>query len=367
MSLKNKKAAFFSPYLDTLGGGERYFFAGLNWAYQKSFQIHLFWPDKKIIHKANQRFGFNINPNHIITSAPAHALLTQGSFWERIGIFDGFDFVFFVSDGSIPFLYPKSLNLVHFQVPFTKIHKGLFWFIKKTRINHIVYNSKFTQNIIQPQLQHPSPIIIYPPVNTTAFHTNTVKKEKIILAVGRFDQTMQAKRQDLLISVFKQISRQIPRWKLILAGGTTNSNVWVRPLKNKTKGYPIEFVVNPSWEKLKTLYQQAKIFWHAAGFGIDPQKHPEKMEHFGITTVEALAAGCIPIVYNGGGLPEIIQPNHNGLLFSTPSQLADLTLQVIHDKLRFDPQTLTASARQFDQQVFYQKLDQLWQKHLFPT
>ncbi len=363
MTKSMKKAAFFSPYLDTLGGGERYFFTALSWAYKQDAKIDLFWPEGKIIDQANKRFGFKLSLNRIKPSASAYALLTQGSFWERTGIFDGYDFVFFVSDGSIPFLHPKSLNLVHFQVPFTKVNKSFFWFIKKKRIDYFVYNSKFTQKIIQPQLNNSPSIVIYPPVDTASFHTNSVKKEKIILAVGRFDQTMQAKRQDILISTFKQISHQIPQWKLVLAGGTTNTKAWVDPLKKQASGYPIEFAVNPSWQTLKQLYLSASIFWHAAGFGIDPAKHPEKMEHFGITTVEALAAGCIPIVYNGGGLPEIIIHRQNGLLFPTKQQLANLTLSTVNKQTHFDLSYLIQSAQQFDQVNFYASLDSLYEKH----
>ncbi|NOY14926.1 MAG: glycosyltransferase family 4 protein [bacterium] len=358
-----KKAAFFSPYLDTLGGGERYFFSVIKWACQQGADVDLFWPKQDIVHQANQRFGLQLNPKKITTSAPAYALLTQGSFWERIGIFDGYDFVFFISDGSLPFLYPKSLNLVHFQVPLTKIKKGISWFLKKNRIHYFVYNSRFTQAIIQPQLGSPQSIIIYPPVDTLSFHAKSVKKEKLILAVGRFDQTMQAKRHDILISTFKQISHKIPQWKLILAGGTTNEKTWVNPLKKQAQGYPIEFITNPSWQELRNLYLSAPVFWHAAGFGIDPIKHPEKMEHFGITAVEALAAGCIPIVYNGGGLPEIIHNKQNGFLFSTQQQLADLTLSIINRQTTFDLPTLIRSADRFDQANFYASLDNLYEKH----
>ncbi len=357
----SNKAAFFSPYLDTLGGGERYFFTVLQWAIRKGFKVDLFWPDSEILSQANQRFGFNFSLNGVTFSSSAYALLTQGSFWERIGVFGNYDLVFFVSDGSIPFFGPRSLNLVHFQVPFKKVKKGFFWFLKKRYISYFIYNSHFTQTIVQPQLEPVPSKIIYPPVEVSAFHANSVKKEKIILAVGRFDQTMQAKRQDLLIDVFKTISAQAKGWKLILAGGTTNYDHWVKPLQQQVESYPIEFIVNPSWSQLKRLYQRAAIFWHAAGYGVNPLQHPERMEHFGITTVEALAAGCVPIVYNGGGLSEIIKNGDNGFLFSEKDQLGQLSLKIIKEKVKFSNQTLIKSAQRFSQENFYQKLNKLWQ------
>ncbi len=37
-------------------------------------------------------------------------------------------------------------------------------------------------------------------------------------------------------------------------------------------------------------------------------------EGFGISVVEAMARGCIPITFKRGGLPEIIDNNQNGIL-----------------------------------------------------
>jgi glycosyltransferase involved in cell wall biosynthesis len=38
------------------------------------------------------------------------------------------------------------------------------------------------------------------------------------------------------------------------------------------------------------------------------------MEHFGIATVEAMMAGCVPLVPADGGQPEIVQDGINGFL-----------------------------------------------------
>ena len=53
-------------------------------------------------------------------------------------------------------------------------------------------------------------------------------------------------------------------------------------------------------------YKLAKIYWHASGFGEDLETHPEKAEHFGITTVEAMINGLVPIVIDAGGQKEIV-------------------------------------------------------------
>ncbi|MBU4190339.1 MAG: glycosyltransferase, partial [Candidatus Thermoplasmatota archaeon] len=61
----------------------------------------------------------------------------------------------------------------------------------------------------------------------------------------------------------------------------------------------------------------------AAGFGVDEEKEPEKVEHFGITTVEAAAAGCVPVVIRKGGQPEIVKEGINGLLWEKEEELIE--------------------------------------------
>ena len=43
------------------------------------------------------------------------------------------------------------------------------------------------------------------------------------------------------------------------------------------------------------------LFWHAAGLGEDPTTNPDRFEHFGISVVEAMSAGAVPMVYEHGG------------------------------------------------------------------
>ncbi len=92
---------------------------------------------------------------------------------------------------------------------------------------------------------------------------------------------------------------------MVLAGASVSGD-WVKELKKKAAKLPVEFAVNASYEKLSNLYAAATIYWHAAGYGLDENKNPELVEHFGITTVEAIANGCVPLVVPYGGQREIV-------------------------------------------------------------
>lgn len=173
-------------------------------------------------------------------------------------------------------------------------------------------------------------VILYPPVDTDNYYCS--KKQKIILSVGRFFPEHHNKKQLELaqnfIKLYKSSYDIFKDYRLILAGGVENKQEhleYVRKIEEISKGYPVEILTNINWERLKDIFSEAMIFWHAAGMDEDEEKHPEKFEHFGITTVEAMASGCICVVINKGGQPEIIENGLNGFLFNSWEELRKIT------------------------------------------
>jgi len=51
------KAAIFNPYLDTLGGGERYTMAFAKVLSKKGYRVDVGWKDASIKAKIEDRFG----------------------------------------------------------------------------------------------------------------------------------------------------------------------------------------------------------------------------------------------------------------------------------------------------------------------
>ncbi len=56
------------------------------------------------------------------------------------------------------------------------------------------------------------------------------------------------------------------------------------------------------------------------------------MEHFGITTVEAMSFGVVPIVINKGGQQETVKEGFNGYRWDTEKECIEKTLKVIEDE-----------------------------------
>ena len=142
------------------------------------------------------------------------------------------------------------------------------------------------------------------------------EKRPQILNVGRFFAGNHNKKHLVMVEAFKHMVDQgLTGWTLHLAGGTTSGEehkAYLDSVFEQANHYPITVHPDIPFAELSELYSTSAIYWHASGFGEDDQREPEKYEHFGITTVEAMAAGCVPVVIAKGGQPEIVQHGENG-------------------------------------------------------
>jgi len=310
------KAAIVNPYLDTLGGGERYTMGVARALMNNEYQVDIEWKDPTIKEKLEKRFNID---------------LKDANFIDDVGRGDEYDVCFWVSDGSIPILRARK-NFLHFQVPFHGVNgKTLLNKMKFFKIEKIICNSYFTKKIIDKEYGVES-IVLYPPVDVADFKPR--RKEKLIVSIGRFSQLKQAKRQDVLVKAFKRFHDSgFNDWQFVLAGGTeVGVNDYVKKLRKLAKGYPIRILESPSFSQIKELYGKARVFWSASGFGINSIKEPEKVEHFGIVVVEAMASGAVPIVFSAGGHKEIIAEGENGYLWDSTRKLLKNTRDVASGK-----------------------------------
>lgn len=339
------KIGIYSPYLDALGGGERYVISlASHWS--KTHGVFLYWDSPAIIYDASKRFGLDVSRVTVCRN-----IFSQGLFQKLIETWK-LDLLLVLSDGSVPYSLARK-NIIHFQIPFKTITLGM---IKNFIYSKIIFNSEFTRSQSDPKIHHKSSVI-YPGVT---MHTIGKKDETTILSVGRFEGSYKAKKQEILINAFKRlkdtgIKKEV---KLFLAGGLlSRDQEYFNTLKSMAHGMNIEFYPNVSYVDLEELYKTSSIYWHAAGFGESDPKH---MEHFGISTVEAMSAGCIPIVFNGGGLREIIRRESEGFLWTTTEQLISKTCKIlsrpVSKKSRVD---IRKRAMDFKDRVFFDTFDRL--------
>lgn len=354
------KIAIYSPYLDTAGGGEKYMLTIAEILSQDNevdllLDHHLQSLDvKNIISKMEQMHGLNLLNTNLVPSP----MSPKSSAFEKYLFLKKYDVLICNTDGSI-FYSSAKRSFIHFQVPFENTNAlGVKGKIKLSSWNQAIYNSQFTKKIIEKSWPITG-VVIYPPVSTDLF--KQLKKKKQILTVGRFFSFDKLKKHQLMIDTFKEmvVNSNLKGWSLHLAGGMDEGNKeYLEQLKKSAKDFEIYFHPNISLKDLQKIYGESSIYWHAKGFG---ETDPKTFEHFGITTVEAMAAGCVPVVVNLGGQTEIVEDKISGFLWDTIEEWKEKTIKLAENpklRLRVSQQAIKRS-NIFDKKHFQEKIKKL--------
>jgi glycosyltransferase involved in cell wall biosynthesis len=165
-------------------------------------------------------------------------------------------------------------------------------------------------------------------------------KQPIILAVGRFfpSSSGHSKKQLELVEAFRiACARGLQGWELHLVGGCKHEDRgYVEDVRAAAVGLPVFLHVNARGEDLAELFASARVYWHGGGLGEDPEHHPDRFEHFGITVVEAMSAAAVPLVYEIGGPATIVRDAGCGRVFSSVEQLATQTVELVRAPAELD-------------------------------
>jgi glycosyltransferase involved in cell wall biosynthesis len=183
--------------------------------------------------------------------------------------------------------------------------------------------------------------VIYPPIEQPSA-PDLSEKRNWIVGAGYFNRPTEPgdawgyKRQEVLIDTFrKACDAGLTGWELHLAGhvllAPPDDQKYLEELRQRAPGYPVFFHANCPHSELISLYRHGSIFWHAAGYKMDQEKVPDRMEHFGMTTAEAMGFGCIPVVINRGGQPEIVEVGKSGYVWDTDDDCVAHTLRLANN------------------------------------
>jgi L-malate glycosyltransferase len=174
--------------------------------------------------------------------------------------------------------------------------------------------------------------VVYPPVDTDFGAT---AKSNLILSVGRFASEGHSKKQLEMMTAFKEMrAESFSGWQYLSAGSLGDEPIdraYFESVERAGEGCGAKVIANLERARLKSIFAEARIFWHAAGYGEDEER-PELSEHFGMVTAEAMAAGCVPVVINKGGQSEIVEHAVNGFLWDTLEELKHYTLLLSGDE-----------------------------------
>ena len=237
---------------------------------------------------------------------------------------------------------PVSLFFCHFPDSWRDPH------FAADRYTLLIANSDYTERWIRKLWNLEPSLRLYPPVVTPEItpkitHTTSLKntptpREPIILSVARFDSGGNKKQWEM-VQAFRQLRDRDPErlqnWRLVLVGGSASGSgesPYLEKLRAEAQlDRAIELHVNLPLEEVNGFYGRASLFWHLCGLD---EFLPERVEHFGMATVEAMQQGCIPIVFDGGGQREIVVDGVSGYRVATIERLLDRTLKLIRNPLQ---------------------------------
>ena len=333
------RIGLYNPFLPALGGGEKYFLAILEEAVRvPGAEVELYAPEVPDP-AAWERLNIHV-PDDAFTAVQAG----DSDVTARSAELDLL--VAFTNDVAPLSRARRSAAMVQFPVVArdragARVRAAAATLIGRRRApaalrsyDLFLVNSEFTRGWVRRRLGVEAEVVA-PPVDPPRAAGHEGGREREILAVGRFFRGAHDKRQDVLIDAFRQLHAF--DWELHLVGGAderAETRTRLAELRELAAHVPVHFHVNAPGSELAERYARAALFWHAAGYGVDPARAPERLEHFGIATAEAMSSGAVPIVFPAGGQAEVVEPGVSGLHWRTPVELVALTRELIADPAR---------------------------------
>jgi glycosyltransferase involved in cell wall biosynthesis len=190
--------------------------------------------------------------------------------------------------------YRKSLFWKTYSIPYrilaNKLTKSAL-----SRSSLVVANSYFTKNAIRKVYPRINPEVLYPPVEIDRFSLayNSSRRESRVIVISRFSPEKQIEKAIEIAKIVKNVEFEV-------VGFLAHANrqyfkslekmIERNGLENKMRLTP-----NVSYREMIDKMSVSKVYLHTT-FG----------EHFGVSVIEAMAAGLITVVPSIGGCSEIV-------------------------------------------------------------
>ncbi len=178
----------------------------------------------------------------------------------------------------------------------------------------VLTNSEYTRKAISNAFNIDARIL-YPPVDIDTFQEIALKsnqRDDMVLVISRIAPDKQIENAIDVARIMR--GRGIGKVMTIAGNLHYYDHHYYQQLKNMIADYDLsEYVslqTNISFSRLIQLMQLAKVYFH-----------PRIDEHFGISIVEAMASGLVPVVSNIGGHTEFVPSEYH---FQTLGHAADL-------------------------------------------
>jgi glycosyltransferase involved in cell wall biosynthesis len=230
---------------------------------------------------------------------------------------------------------PRGVLVVGFPHDFVPSPYRALWLEHLASYKLIFSNSYYTRFWTRMFWEIDCPVV-YPPV---AYRTAKVSKEKLIVSAGPFGMAYPHKQIEL-IDAFTKLKDQLPDWSLAIIGKLGEnraSKSYFEAVCDAARYSNVTVLANLSVEQQLELFNRSRLFWLAAGLGENLEMQPEKAIPFSSALIQAMAAECVPLVTNSGGLSEVLRHGENGFFWNTTSELVERSLLLArHERGRLE-------------------------------
>lgn len=134
--------------------------------------------------------------------------------------------------------------------------------------------------------------------------------------VGVVSRLEHIKGMDLVVPAFAAAAEKNPQLRLLIVGDGSQRELMERQVRESGLDGQVEFLGRKPQSELQSCYDR-----------IDILLMPSRSEGFGLTAIEGMARGCVPVVANVGGLPEVVTPDCG--LLHRPEDITDLAEQIV--------------------------------------
>jgi len=202
------------------------------------------------------------------------------------------------------------------------------------RVDFFVANSRYVARRIH-KIYRRKAKVVYPPVDVERF-TPRSDRDDFYLALSRF---VPYKKMDLIVRTFSQLGLPL----VVIGDGPDFAKI------ERLAGSNVKLLGRQPDEVARDYMERCKAFVFAAD------------EDFGITPVEAQAAGAPVIAFGRGGVTETVIEGKTGLFFGeqTEESLAEAVRRFEKEGRAFDAQAIRENAEQFSKKRFLAEFSEL--------
>ncbi len=229
----------------------------------------------------------------------------------------------------LPAMGRRKIYICQFPFPIHPNHEASAWATLDGYDDVVVYSGYASQHFHERAKRFAGrlpPVTVLPPASPMYGTPGATRVPGRIVNVGRFTPAGHCKRQDILVDAFRMLYETSQRKDLELhLVGTVHADPSSREyyvdVHRRAEGLPVIFHLNAPASTVREIYDSSSFYWHATGYGQSASIFPERMEHFGISVVEAMSAGAVPLVFAAGGPAHVVTHGVTGMHWRTLDEL----------------------------------------------